>query len=144
YFVNVDGTNLRPLAVCTGGCGNEALNDPWSPDGSRLAVGRIEGPGTATPQGNLWTRSLNAPDLAEATSSRVGPQRDGPPPAWAHGPFEPTWSPEGSQLLSTHLPSTDGVAALYVINADGTGLHVLAKTTDLNESHAVWGVYPAS
>jgi hypothetical protein len=47
-------------------------------------------------------------------------------------------------MIFTHIPSTDGLADLYVINVDGTGLHVLAQTTDLNESHAVWGVYPAS
>ena len=239
YFVNVDGTNLRPLAVCTGGCGNEALNDPWSPDGSRLAVRRIEGFGTATPQVNLWIMNLDETDLVQVTNNPAGSQLEDDRPAWspdgrhlvfvrydhnvtpqlgaiftvnidgtqltqvtpweldgnepdwspdgtliafnvpgeslvpgreeniftihpdgtglaqltahlsagpdgAQGTFDPSWSPEGSQLIFTHLPSTDGVADLYVINADGTGLRVLAKTTDLNEGHAVWGVYPAS
>jgi Tol biopolymer transport system component len=239
YFVNVDGTNLRPLAVCTGGCGNEAFSDAWSPDGSRLAVRRIEGFGTATPQVNLWIMNLDETDLVQVTNNPAGSLLEDDRPAWspdgrhlvfvrydhnvtpqrgaiftvnidgtqltqvtpweldanepdwspdgtliafnapgeslvpgreenifiihpegtglvqltAHmaagpdgsqGTFDPSWSPDGTQLIFTHIPSTDGLADLYVINADGTGLHVLAKTTDLNEGHAVWGVYPAS
>jgi TolB protein len=239
YFVNVDGTNLRPLAVCTGGCSNEAFSDAWSPDGSRLAVRRIEGFGTATPQVNLWTMNLDESGLRQVTNNPAGslleddrpvwapdgqhlafvrydhnvnPQRgaiftvnidgtqltqvtpwelDANEPDWspdgmliafnapsqdfvpgqeqniftvhpdgtglvqltAHmsayadgsqGTFDPSWSPDGTQLIFTHIPSFGGPADLYVINRDGSDLHVLAKTTNLNESHAVWGVYSAS
>jgi hypothetical protein len=39
-------------------------------------------------------------------------------------------------------PSTNGLADLYVVNGDGTDLHVFARTRLRNESHANWGIDP--
>jgi Tol biopolymer transport system component len=62
-------------------------------------------------------------------------------PLWPDGgqaTYHPTWSPDGSQILFSHAPATGDFADLYVMNPDGSNLHVLAATT-LAENHATWG-----
>ena len=244
YFVNVDGTNLRPLAAC-GGCGDPE-GDAWSPDGRQLAVIRAFLPLFVDRNGNedatnvsIWIINVDGTGLREVTNNAAGSLREDHRPAWspdgtriafarteysvspqlkaiftiaidgsdlrqitpwaldadnpewspngsliafdapaasllpgreqniftihpdgtglrqltAHlgaaaegsqGTFDASWSPDGTRMIFTHIPSTDGLADLYVMNRDGSGLHVVAKTTALNESHAVWGVSPST
>jgi TolB protein len=53
----------------------------------------------------------------------------------------PSWSPEGTRILFCHAPSGPNGGDLFVMNRDGTDLHVLA-VTPLNENGAFWGSPP--
>jgi TolB protein len=133
FTVAVDGTDLVQVTPWD----LDASEPDWSPDGTRIA---FQSPAAALLPGreqNIFTIHPDGTGLTQLTSHlSAGP--DG-----SQGTFDPSWSPDGSQLVFTHIPSFDGLADLYVIDADGSGLHVVAKTSDLNESHAVWGVTSA-
>ena len=43
--------------------------------------------------------------------------------------------------VPTHFPSTNGVSDLFVMNRDGSDLHLLAPTA-LNENGPNWGPLP--
>ena len=133
FTVSVDGTGLHRVTPW-----DLDANEPdWSPDGSLIA---FSSPAASLQPGreqNIFTIHPDGSGLTQLTAHLKAA------PDGAQGTFDPSWAPDGTQLIFTHIPSFDGFADLYVINADGTGLHVLAKTPDLNESHAVWGVTPA-
>ncbi len=51
----------------------------------------------------------------------------------------PTWSPDGSQVVYQERSVVDGVLRLYVANADGSGAHVVGYTQgDAWNDLAVW------
>ncbi|MEA2620244.1 MAG: hypothetical protein QOC97_1017, partial [Chloroflexota bacterium] len=56
--------------------------------------------------------------------------------------YHPSWSPDGMRILFSHSPSTGGFADFFVMNRDGSDVHVLAETA-LHENHAHWGRSPS-
>ncbi len=58
------------------------------------------------------------------------------------GSNHPAWSPDGSQLVFCHFPSTRGHADLYVMNRDGSGLYLLRHTPQ-PENDVDWGTTAA-
>jgi TolB protein len=124
----------------------------WSPDGSRLAFHVGRDIHVATAAGANLTRLTTDP--ANGMYPTWAP--DGSAIAfmtWRHGPTElfvmnadgsgqrplfrmdrgdaidPRWSPDGKQIVFVHMPDgrNSTVRAIYVINADGTGLKRLSR-----------------
>ena len=134
FTVAVDGTDLRRVTPWE----LDANEPDWSPDGKLIA---FSSPAAALLPGreqNLFTVLPDGTGLVQLTA-HLEANDDG-----SQGTFDPSWSPDGTRLVFTHIPSFGGWADLYIVNVDGTDLHVLAETPALNESHAVWGVVPGS
>jgi TolB protein len=129
FTVRVDGTGVRQLTPSA-----FDVNDPeWSPDGS-LIVFQSPAEANAGSEQNIFTIGADGADLTQLTgglSSHRGFQ----------GTFHPSWSPDGTQLVFSHSPSTAGGADLYQMNRDGSGLQVVRHTL-LNENGPDWGTAP--
>ncbi|HEX3265726.1 MAG TPA: hypothetical protein VHR16_08685 [Candidatus Limnocylindrales bacterium] len=134
FTVSIDGTDLHQVTPWK----LDANEPDWSPDGSLIAFSSPSASLQAGREQNIFTIHPDGTGLKQLTA-HLEAEPDG-----AQGTFDPSWSPDGSQLVFTHIPSFDGLADLYVVNADGSDLHVLARTPELNESHAVWGNLPRS
>jgi Tol biopolymer transport system component len=131
FTIGVDGGDERQVTPWKLGSSEPA----WSPDGSRIA---FDVPGVTFKGGeqNIYTMRPDGSDVRQVTAHlEMGDDN-------LQATFDPCWSPDGSQLIFTHFPSTNGLADLYVVNADGSDLHVFAPTRLINESHANWGVDP--
>jgi len=131
FTVGVDGTDERQVTPWKLGSSEPG----WSPDGRLIA---LDVPGVTFKGGeqNIYTIRPDGTGLTQLTAHL--PMADN----HTQATFDPCWSPDGSQLIFTHFPSTNGLADLYVVNADGSDLHVFARTRLMNESHANWGVDP--
>jgi len=92
----------------------------YSPDGKRLAFDRRTF--DPDPSGVIAIRDLATGKVTvlEATRQR--------PPRQELG--RPAWSPDGTQIAYYVLPKDDivptGTSEIFIVNADGTGLHKLA------------------
>jgi len=133
FTVGIDGKGLRQVTPWALG----ASEPNWSPDGNRIAF-NVPGEPFAGGEQNIFTIRPDGTEMRQLTEHLEMGEGN------VQGTFDPSWSPDGSQLIFTHFPSTNGLADLYVVNSDGTGLHVFARTRLMNESHAVWGVSPGS
>jgi sugar lactone lactonase YvrE len=109
--VNVDSSKRRRLTV------TEAYGPRWSPDGTRIAYfSSIDGPG-------IYVAGVDGQIIHKLVATPVG-----------SGTL--TWSPDGRQLAfgyASDATSTDALLGgtvdwrgVFVINADGTGLSMLA------------------
>jgi len=108
-------------------------NQPvWSPDGTLIA---FQSPNEDVKGGvqNIYTIHRDGTGLTQLTKyiSTGGDQ----------GTYGPAWSPDGSQIVFSHWPSAYG-PNLFVMNRDGSGLHLLAKTIP-DEENPDWGPSPA-
>lgn len=123
YVVAPDGTGLRRVFALPLGDGNRAswLDAPrFSPDGTQVAFTLYRG-GKDTPHGfqtevsALWVVGLDG-----AHARQLGP--------WGLHVGDADWSPDGAQLTfetnGTHLGNA---ASVYLVDADGTDLHVLTN-----------------
>jgi Tol biopolymer transport system component len=106
FVVNADGTGLQRLA--------SGRNPAWSPDGTRIAFAATQG-------GNEDIVLLS---LDTSTRQRVTthPSRD----------FSPQWAPDGTRIAfassrgeSSRLAGREYGSEIYVMNADGSGVHAL-------------------
>lgn len=123
-----------PLAASGAGRGRTAFT------ASALQLGRDERPraradrgaATRTGQGRpgiLYTLHPDGTELRPLAKHLTGVAA-----------FHASWSYNGRQILFCHIPAGRAHGAdLYLINSDGTGLHIVAPTP-LNENGAFWGV----
>jgi Tol biopolymer transport system component len=86
----------------------------WSPDGSRIAFALGNGHGA-----DLWTIHPDGTGLTQLTQS----------PKWDE---LPTWSPDGSRIAFLRE------GALYVVNADGTGIADVVDVKGVDPFQAQW------
>ncbi|MEU6238450.1 hypothetical protein [Kitasatospora sp. NPDC047058] len=131
WTIGADGENARPIGpLCEAGaadCANEAETTPaFSPDGRQIAFSRTWG--TADPTSNQSQYSdLYAMSPDGTTVQRLTFLTNDKP--YSGYVTNPAWSPDGKQIVFSYQTSATGQPAnsraLYVVNADGTGLHLL-------------------
>ena len=104
YLVQPDGQGLQRL---TNSPVHEISTDPsWSPDGRQLVFSHLH-------DGHNQLVVLTLADGAERTI---------PLPQDFFQAFTPAWSPDGSKIA--FAANRGGIVGLYVVNADGTNLHL--------------------
>jgi hypothetical protein len=101
-----DGAGLRNLTHH----GND-FYPSWSPDGRRLAY--------VSDRDGTWEISTVNADGSGQSRLTSGSRFVCPSGGCSVPRFHPSWSPDGKQIAFTH--DRDGVAQVYVMNADGTG-----------------------
>lgn len=132
FTIAADGSDLQRVTPQ----GMEVGDPDWSPDGSLIV---FQSPPEANQGGeqNIFTIHPDGTGLTQLTA-HLSSEADG-----KQGTFHPSWSPDGSQIVFIHNPGTNGVGDLWVMNADGTDLHLLVAT-GLNETGVFWGPSPSS
>jgi Tol biopolymer transport system component len=114
WLVASDGSGLRPVALPD----TTAYIVPWaySPDGTRIAYTGYER-GDAGDYA-IYVSNADGTDVTDLTSTYLDPAES------SQG--GPVWSPDGTLIAFSNYsndPSTQGV---YLLNADGTGIHKIA------------------
>jgi TolB protein len=103
YELNISTNENRQLTFAIGD-----LNAPEiSPDGSTIVL----------------TRFFNDPE--RPTSWLINRDGSNPREVSADRAIDPTWSPDGKQILFASV--TDSLTQLFMINIDGTGLHQVSN-----------------
>ncbi len=110
YVVRLDGTHLRRLA-------RHGSSPVWSPLGTTIAYQASCGIRLVVPTGGDVT-----PSGVDVTPSSIGHCRH------IGLPGQPVWSPDGRKIAFEH-PTRNGTRGLYVMNADGTHLVHVTRTT---------------
>jgi TolB protein len=109
YVMQADGSGLVPLA--DSGYGMEPA---WSTDGTRIAY--------QGPSGGIYIVQADGSGLTPVTELTAG----------VFGDAHPAWSPDGRQIAFERVitvPDSNYFTQVYVVNADGSGLHRLTETT---------------
>jgi hypothetical protein len=113
YVMNADGSGLARLT-------SSGTNwDPtWSPDGTRIAFRKSVAPDDQ----EIYV--VGADGSGEKDLSRS-------PNTWE---LAPSWAPEGSRIAFTSVRGNDQGPQIYVMNADGTGVHELTDSAEPHDS----------
>jgi hypothetical protein len=140
--MNADGSDEHVVATADWWQDIWLSQQPWSPDSSRIAWG----PSGGDPGADIYTASAAGGDIRRITTdgspknppvwSPAGQQLvysaggqlflardDGSAPVQLTPGVLPSWSPDGASIA--FADSVGGVAAIYLIHPDGTGLRRL-------------------
>jgi TolB protein len=130
FTVALDGTDLQRVTPE----GMNVGNPHWSPDGTLVAFQSPPDPIDGIEQ-NLFTIHPDGTGLTQLTSHLTKTNGN-------QAAHHPSWSPDGTMIVFSHFPgSRPDRADLYVINADGSDLHLLAPSS-LNANAPEWGPLP--
>jgi Tol biopolymer transport system component len=117
YSSAPDGTDVRRLTWTEG-----FEQDPaWSPDGSRIAY-------ESSDQGRFRVFVMNQDG---SDQHKISPDT----PYSTIDDWQPAWSPDGTQIAFASTRPTGNAWHLWVMNADGTNLHMLPTAF---AQHPVW------
>ena len=111
YTIEPDGSS--PTQITSGP--RHSIDPAWSADGSKIAFTRAREFFRGTPA--LVT--MNADGTGRTVIFRPSEER--------RGLFSPSWSPDGNQIVFCMIRSQASRRALYVINADGSGLTKITR-----------------
>lgn len=122
--VNSDGSGLTTLDVPEAPAGSDIGCEAWSPDGGRLLCSLTNFGGDHTADGVYTIRSSDGGALIRLTVNPYPPVGN-----FGGGDIPGGYSPDGSQFVFTRarpgagpVPDRNQTGALFVANADGTGL----------------------
>lgn len=116
YTTGADGTGLTRLTYSAADDGTPS----WSPDGSSLVFSRQDGAGHSS------LVKIALATLAETALTPAGPPQD----------VSPDWS-RGNDIVFSRAASAASTSHLFVIHADGTGLHQITASS-LNDRSPSW------
>jgi Tol biopolymer transport system component len=153
FVVNLDGTNVTPLTRLTAGVRSSPIRqvEPvWSPDGTKIAFlsdRALDGSDGLDPSGNINLWVMNADGTAPTPLTRMAIVS-----SFNANHAHPAWSPDSSKIAFQSNRALDGsdnlnldatgspVTNIWIINADGTGLTPMTKSTGTgNDSfHPAW------
>lgn len=119
YLMNADGSHIVRITTPPASAAGGDQQPDFSPDGTKLAFVRD---GIAGGDGAIYIVGVDGKGLRQVTPTSLN----------AAGPH---WSPDGSKLLfgNPDTPSSGG-RNVYVVNADGNGVHAL--TSETGQSYA--------
>ncbi len=113
YIMNPDGSGQRRLTV------EPSSRASWSPDGRSLAFQARRG----APHASIFTISLDGSNEQRISHPDVDC-------------LDPSWSPDGSEILHTRL--INGHLQLALMKRDGTGPRLLPQVRDADNRVPVW------
>ena len=128
--VNADGSGLRQIGSCTGGC--VANDDPqYSPDGHRIVFLRVvRVKGTQSLAAGVWLMDSNGGRRHQISGAPAAESED----------HEPAWSPDGKHIVFTRLNDSAvpmNKQALFIIASTG-GNPRQVTSWNLNAGGANW------
>jgi Tol biopolymer transport system component len=128
FVMNADGTNVHRLTSYR----LDANNPKWAPDGKTIVFNDNEEPAPGQ-DANIYSMRPNGTGLEQLTHYTGGKLNA----------FLGDWSPDGKQI-AFHLrgadPNGPGTNQLFVMNADGSGIHAVTHMAHgANPSNADWG-----
>lgn len=129
WWVNPDGTNLTQVTHATSG-GANSHNPQWSPDGSTIifeSSRKLDGSDAGGIASNIWRVKADGTGLTAVTRAT---------PIGADS-YKPQWSPDGKKIVfvstrkldGSDAPNTNNAQNIWRVNADGTGLVPLTRST---------------
>ncbi|HSC48724.1 MAG TPA: hypothetical protein VLD16_00565 [Gaiellaceae bacterium] len=112
YVMHLDGSDVHALRQ-----GSAPSGMHWSPNGRKLAF----------VDGGLWTMSADGTGLVRLVAEGQKMRQL----------LSPTWAPQGRRIAFT-ARTAENQRDIWIVNADGTGLHQMWKTPRLWEWDVDW------
>ncbi len=119
YTMNADGTDQKKFGLLFDVDGTDAN---WSPVTNQIVFVR----GSAA-KGDIWVMDGGSP-FPLLTAKKLTSNLD--------NNATPVWSPDGKQIA--YVSDTYGKDNIFIMNADGTGMHRLTYSQSNNDRNPAW------